>query len=312
MASVDFFTQELGPEIEDPDEETFLLFAQDIPSQNLGFVDSAASSLELTVAGKDLTVHQSPGILSSTRSGGTTGAVVWKVTPLFADWAASPGNILARSGALSRSSAVLELGCGISAIVGLVLAPAVSSYTLTDQAYVSRLVEQNIQENRAALVSGGGGRSSAKSKRAGGGGGGGGSGAQTAGSSLRFAPLDWETDEVTGSLAGPARAGSFDLVIACDCIYNESLIEPLVQTCVDACALGRAPAREGGAAAAAANAPCVCVVAQQLRDPEIFESWVKRFCRSFHAWRIPDESLPQGLRSSSGFVVHVGVLKDLS
>ncbi|KAL8381267.1 hypothetical protein RB595_005510 [Gaeumannomyces hyphopodioides] len=310
MASFAFFTQQLGSEIEDPDEETFLLFAQDIPSQNLGFVDSAASSLELTVAGKDLTIHQSPGILSSTRSGGTTGAVVWKVTPLFAEWAASPGNILARSGALSRSSAVLELGCGISAIVGLVLAPAVSSYTLTDQAYVSRLVEQNIQENRATLTSGGGsggggGRPSARSRRAGSG-----SGVQArqTGPSLRFATLDWETDEVTASLAGSAQAGSFDLVIACDCIYNESLIEPLVQTCVDACALGRAPAGDGGGAADAASR-CVCVVAQQLRDPEIFESWVKRFCRSFHAWRVPDDSLPQGLRSSSGFVVHVGVLR---
>ncbi|KAL8381268.1 hypothetical protein RB595_005510 [Gaeumannomyces hyphopodioides] len=309
-ATIQPFSAPSSPTIHLIYPETFLLFAQDIPSQNLGFVDSAASSLELTVAGKDLTIHQSPGILSSTRSGGTTGAVVWKVTPLFAEWAASPGNILARSGALSRSSAVLELGCGISAIVGLVLAPAVSSYTLTDQAYVSRLVEQNIQENRATLTSGGGsggggGRPSARSRRAGSG-----SGVQArqTGPSLRFATLDWETDEVTASLAGSAQAGSFDLVIACDCIYNESLIEPLVQTCVDACALGRAPAGDGGGAADAASR-CVCVVAQQLRDPEIFESWVKRFCRSFHAWRVPDDSLPQGLRSSSGFVVHVGVLR---
>ncbi|KLU81403.1 hypothetical protein MAPG_00493 [Magnaporthiopsis poae ATCC 64411] len=299
MASVAFFNEQLGSEVEDPDEETFLLFAQDIPSQNLGFVDSTASSLELTVAGKDLTIHQSPGILSSTRSGGTTGAVVWKVTPLFAEWAASPGNILARSGAVSQTSAVLELGCGISAIVGIVLSPAVSSYTLTDQAYVSRLVEQNIQENRAAL---GGGRSSTKSRK-----GGGSSGAQAdagSSSSLRFTPLDWETDEVTASLTGSAQILGFDLVIACDCIYNESLIEPLVQTCVDACALGKASDGDDGAAA-----PCVCVVAQQLRDPEVFESWVRCFCRSFHVWRVPDDSLPQSLRSSSGFVVHVGLLK---
>lgn len=228
--------------------------------------------------------------------------VVWKVTPLFAEWAASPGNILTRSGALSRTSAVLELGCGISAIVGLVLSPAASSYTLTDQAYVSRLVEQNVQENRAAL----GGGSSAKSRK------GGGSGAQadsgssssSSSSSLRFTPLDWETDEVTVSLTGSARVGGFNLIIACDCIYNESLIEPLVQTCVDACALGKTSDGDDDGAA-----PCVCVVAQQLRDPEIFESWVRCFCRSFHVWRVPDDSLPQGLRSSSGFVVHVGILK---
>jgi hypothetical protein len=51
-----------------------LLFSQSIPSQNLGFVDSKATSIDITVGGRDLTIHQSPTILSSTRDGGTTGA----------------------------------------------------------------------------------------------------------------------------------------------------------------------------------------------------------------------------------------------
>lgn len=54
--------------------ETFLLFSRDIPSQNLGFVDARASKLELTVAGRDYVIHQSPTVLSSNRAGGTTGA----------------------------------------------------------------------------------------------------------------------------------------------------------------------------------------------------------------------------------------------
>ena len=54
--------------------ETFELFAQELPSQNLGFVDSKAAALELTVAGRDLTIQQSPSVLSSNRAGGTTGA----------------------------------------------------------------------------------------------------------------------------------------------------------------------------------------------------------------------------------------------
>jgi len=54
--------------------ETFDLFSQELPSQNLGFVDSKSHVLEFTVAGHDLTIHQSPAILSSNRSGGTTGA----------------------------------------------------------------------------------------------------------------------------------------------------------------------------------------------------------------------------------------------
>lgn len=43
--------------------ETFLLFSQDIPSQNLGFVDARAAEISVTVAGRDYTLHQSPTIL---------------------------------------------------------------------------------------------------------------------------------------------------------------------------------------------------------------------------------------------------------
>jgi hypothetical protein len=83
----------LGPDIDDPEEgtkvqvipfsvpgtkegtpEAFLLFSQSIPSQNLGFVDSKATKLELAIGSRELLIHQSPTILSSNRGGGTTGA----------------------------------------------------------------------------------------------------------------------------------------------------------------------------------------------------------------------------------------------
>jgi hypothetical protein len=51
-----------------------VVFSQDIPSQSLGFIDAHASVLEISVAGHDLTIHQSPGLLKSTRKEGTTGA----------------------------------------------------------------------------------------------------------------------------------------------------------------------------------------------------------------------------------------------
>lgn len=54
--------------------ETFDLFSQERPSGNLGFIDSKSHLVELTVAGHDLAIHQSPAILSSNRAGGTTGA----------------------------------------------------------------------------------------------------------------------------------------------------------------------------------------------------------------------------------------------
>ncbi|KAI0098271.1 hypothetical protein GGR51DRAFT_538367 [Nemania sp. FL0031] len=294
MALTDLFGR-LGPEIEDPEEETFLLFSQEIPSQNLGFVDSQATTIDLTIGGKDYTIHQSPTILN--RPGSTTGAVVWKITPLVASWLSSPDNSLWETGALSSTSTVLELGCGISGLVGLALSPLVSRYVLTDQTYVARLVEKNLEENLVVK------QKSLPQKRKG-------KSNQTANPvKLRFAALDWELDEVTTSLTGSPEVACFDAVIACDCIYNDTLIEPLVQTCADACGL-RQHDQEASAHDDTAVAPTLCIVAQQLRDPEIFEGWIKEFSKHFRVWRVPEETLSKELRANTGFVVHIGVLKD--
>lgn len=54
--------------------ETFWLYSQPIPSSNLGFIDPKASTVDAQVGGVEYTIHQSPGVLSSDRAGGTTGA----------------------------------------------------------------------------------------------------------------------------------------------------------------------------------------------------------------------------------------------
>ncbi|KAI1461433.1 hypothetical protein F4805DRAFT_414099 [Annulohypoxylon moriforme] len=273
--------------------ETFLLFSQDIPSQNLGFVDPKSTTLDLNVAGNDYVIHQSPTILN--RPGSTTGAVVWKITPLVADWLARPDNLLWVSGILSSNSNVLELGCGISGLVGLVLSPLLSRYTLTDQSYVARLVEKNIDENSHLQTPSKPSTTSKKRK--------GKPSVVQSKTELRFLPFDWELDEVTSSLTGDDKVKSFDVVIACDCIYNDTLIQPLVQTCADVCELRSADEN-------ATDKPTVCLVAQQLRDPEIFEGWIKEFSRYFRVWRVPDMALTEELRSNPGFVVHLGILRD--
>jgi hypothetical protein len=54
--------------------ETFEIFSHDFPSSNLGFVDSNAQEVEVSIAGKEYTIRQSPGLLSSNRKEGTTGS----------------------------------------------------------------------------------------------------------------------------------------------------------------------------------------------------------------------------------------------
>ncbi|KAF4977069.1 hypothetical protein FZEAL_6347 [Fusarium zealandicum] len=279
--------------------ETFLLYSQPIPSLDLGFVDPRAPSVDVSVAGKDFTIHQSPSVLSSSRAGGTTGAVPtqplvrWRIAPSFASWLASPSNPLFATGVLENPS-ILELGCGISPLSALALAPRVARYVLTDQPYIQRLLQRNIDDNLSSAL----GSSARKRGR---------HAPQLPG--IRFTPLDWETDQVSPSLTGDDDVRSFDAVVACDCVFNYALVAPFVQACVDTCRLRNS---DPAFAHSDERPPSICVIGQQLRNDEVFQSWLETFHASFRVWRVPDDALPEELRSTAGFVVHVGVLRDES
>lgn len=210
---------------------------------------------------------------------------------MFAEWIADSGNPFWKTGVLNSTSSVIELGCGISGLTGLVLAPSISKYVLSDQSYVSRFVESNLKENIRTLTPNASG-SRRKGKAA----------LIPSKSNVNFTALDWELDEVTSDLTGSVDRKSFDVVIACDCIYNEALIRPLVQTCVDLCKLRRTDG--------AVQGPAICIVAQQLRNPEIFEEWITDFHQQFQTWRIPESALTKELRSNAGFVIHIGILRE--
>ncbi|KAI4756134.1 hypothetical protein E4T52_11730 [Aureobasidium sp. EXF-3400] len=279
------FIAQLGAEIDDASEETFLLFSQDIPSQNLGIIDSQAPLLELSIGSRDLSIKQSPTVLNSARGGGTTGAVVWKVTPRFAEWLVSSGNILAQHGIVSAESSVLELGSGIAGIVPLTLAPLVQQYIATDQAYALKLLKENIDQNTTSTQTGTRNKKPSKKPNV------------VPSSNIQIESLDWETDDVDSFLKSSNAPEGVDLVIACDCIYNYALIKPFVQTCVDICR-----SRRG-------ERPTVCVIAQQLRQPDVFEEWLEGFNKHFRSWRLPDDVLTDDLREKSGFVIHIGILR---
>jgi hypothetical protein len=213
--------------------------------------------------------------------------VVWKVTPLFATWISSPTNFLFASSLLTPSSTVLELGAGVSGIVALCLGPKVARYTATDQDYVLKLLRQNIAENLDTVLpakrkSGKGSKKQQSQLKTEGG---------SNGDRITTLQLDWETDATS-------QLNPVDMIIACDCVYNETLIEPLNSTCAAICRLKDEK-----------EEPTLCLIAQQLRSPEVFETWLKSFHRDFHVWQVPDAMLGEGLREGSGFVVHIGVVR---
>ena len=287
------FQKLLGAAIQDAEEEIFLLFSQSIPSQNLGFVDSKATSLALTVAGRDITITQSPGLLSSNRQQGTTGAVVWKITPAFADWIAWDKNVLFTCGLMHSKSTVVELGCGISGILPLVLAPKVGKYIATDQEYVFKLLRQNLSDNafqESNMKNKSTGKKMAKKGIS-----------SKSEKGVEILTLDWETTSASSISSFVPSGSSIDVVIACDCIYNEALIKAFVNTCAEICRLRQTLDDNAKAT--------VCVIAQQLRSDLVFEAWLSKFSELFTVWRMPDGLLSDRLKEGNGLVVHAGVLR---
>lgn len=226
------------------------------------------------------------------------------MTPLFAEWIRSSDNILFTTGILSENATVLELGCGISGIVSIALAPNIGRFIATDQDYVLKVLKDNIYQNTQDSRQGTNSRT-APSRR------GKAVSCKIQAQKIKVMALDWEQSLVSDlpsllqrdedSAQAFSKAGA-DCVIACDCIYNESLLKPFVDTCTSICALRHASTE---------IAPTVCVIAQQLRSADVFREWLELFHQSFRVWRVNSEHLHAGIGDNSGFVVHVGVLRDV-
>ena len=212
-------------------------------------------------------------------------AVLWKISHLFAEWLVTNHNILFDQSLLTSDSLVLEIGCGIAGVVALTLAPRIRRYIATDQGYVLKVLKTNLEENVCNA------KPSKQRKR----------GIKSI--NIEVMTLDWEASQISSlpDVLGEDSSRGIDAVIACDCIYNETLIDPFVQTCAELCRLrpNQTP-----------RDPTVCIVAQQLRSSDVFEIWLRTFMKVFTVWRLPDEFLTNELASNSGFAIHIGILRD--
>lgn len=246
-------------------QECFLLVARgNLSGQNLGYVSRTAQVIEVGVTAQDsFQIVQSPGLLNSNRKDGTTGAVLWGATVFLARWLSKPDTFLWTSGLLKKDSKIVELGCGASGLLPLSLSTLMTSgtYLLTDVDYMMDLVEVNLDANRPK------GNPKRRPKPT---------------LKIDTMPLNWETDSALNVLSVFGKeSNGIDLVLACDCIYNEFLIEPFVSTCVDLCRL-RSDESPG---------PTVVLVVQQLRSASVLEAWLEQMMKTFTLFRIPDDIL---------------------
>lgn len=248
-----------------------MLFSHGHVNHDLGMLDARASEVHISIGDVDFDVKQSPSALQSSRQGGTTGAVVWRTTIALATAISQSLCAHVLNDLFDDSSTVIELGSGIAGILPIMFAPRVARYIATDQQYTLKLLQQNIRDNMP-------------SKR--------GPYTLTAEAQMQkisVTPLDWESDDISSWLKSLQLSEGVDLVIACDCIYNYALIEPFNQTCVDIC-----KARQ-----AVSGKPTVCLVAQPLRQPDVFQAWMQSFLEHFTVYNM------QELFTSAKAVDHV-------
>ena len=248
-------------------------------------LDAKAEEIEFSIAGRDFTIRQSPGILQSDRTGGTTGAAVWRASVHFAEWLAAPGNVLLEQDILNQGSTVLELGSGISGHIAAVLGERVKNVIATDQQYVVKILGENIRANSRAAEKKSTSRTKGSSSR----------------NNIDVLALDWEKDDIAGFLRTHSLRTGVDAVVICDCIFNYALIEPLVQTCLDL----SIPKSATDTESEPHSNPTVFIIAQQLRQPDVFEQWIRAFIKEFRVWRLPVSGIDP--TSDAAIVVHVGI-----
>ena len=159
-------------------------------------VDARADEVDVSVNGRDFTIKQSPGVLQSKREGGSTGAALWRLCVLVAEWLAWEQNPLFKYGALNATTTVMELGSGISGLITLTLAPLVRRVVATDQQYALKLLQENVTNNPPPQ------RSSQKREK----------------TDIDVLPLDWEADDIPSFLRSNDMKDGVDAVLVCDCV----------------------------------------------------------------------------------------------
>lgn len=264
--------------------ETYQVFSQDLPQSNLGMIDDKSSSIEVEIAGQLYEIRQSPGLLTSSNSEGTTGAALWKISPIIAEWLADSTGALWSTQILHAGANVVELGCGVTGLIGLVLAKSVGLYVSTDQRSVLKLLQENVDANAPALP-----RSKTRTSK---------KTPHNRGSerNIKILELNWETDHVDVLDQVLDTQEPIDLVIVCDCVFNDFLLDPLTDMCESI-------------ASRTQGAPPVFLFAQQLRSDQVFSAFLELLNRKFRIWRLTDSVLPSALQEGSGYVVHLAILR---
>ncbi|KAK9455278.1 hypothetical protein V1511DRAFT_499975 [Dipodascopsis uninucleata] len=293
-----------------------------------------------------LSVQQSLEMLNSETESSTTGAVLWQVSLLFAEWILTPNSLFYElffqrtftdscsndtSNGASRICypKIIELGAGVSGLLacslslGLLVPPSENvetgsvispgTYIATDQDHIIPLLKKNISKNISAIESlvherhksvnllssdtiefvvGDNNRISCKRTDS--------TNKICIDSSIEVIPLDWEraSQDVTDLKSAifqnihDGQEEEFDIILACDTIYNDYLIDPFVRTIK-----------------MLAGPKTSVIIGIQMRSHDVLEQFLNRSLEvGFRIWSVKGESLSEKMRD--GFAVYYMRIQD--
>lgn len=244
--------------------------------QHLGYVDKSTNFIEVSCGGSDLSIEQSISSLYSSRETSSTGFICWQTTSLLVDWLRMkmcPLYPMFNSSKLRNTVSVVELGTGVSGIIASVLGPSTKSYVCTDQKHILKLLKKNFAKNvvsnkfSSTTISNTGGVEGSECR-------------------IEVIELDWESPENGLHTYQQIVGHPPDLIIACDTVYNDFLIQPFLNCC-----------------ASLLTPTNALLLSLQLRDEGVMEQFLQLVCDSgLLLYYVPPELLSQDLLH--GFVVY--------
>ncbi|KZV62764.1 hypothetical protein PENSPDRAFT_657887 [Peniophora sp. CONT] len=265
---------EHASEITDADEEIFLLYTrlatlkptdEDTTSlHGLGFVDSSLDKLPIRLEIKPRTAVEADTVLGGRKKrktrishmvlewelwqdktalrsrAGDTGSVLWQASVDFAAFVLQQRYFPYPESLFDipqlSSARVVELGAG-TGLLGAALGPLFAQYTATDIPALVPLLQKNLTDAKGDVSA---------------------------------CALDW-TFPVARQLPDDLLREPLDLVLAVDCIYNPSLVPPLLNTISQLCAPNHT----------------VVLVVSELRSEDVMREFVEGWLqREVEGWRI--------------------------
>ncbi len=263
----------------------------------------------------ELTIEQSVSGISSNNSeykNNTTGYLLWKVSPIFADWMLNYQDInpFGRLFSNDHKSVVVELGAGVSGVLASTLGTRSQVYITTDQHHLLKILKRNVVSNVDPLKSDScynlsveGSPLTDELNNMNG---------QGCKRTHKRHPLkhmfhhqdiphievveyDWERPAETLSNITqyyPLTHEFPDLLIACDTVYNEHLMPMFVEALRTVC-----------------GPETIVIVATQLRDPIVVEAFLgEGIKQGFMIYYIMEDHLSNPLRR--GFALYYMKLRN--